>query len=179
MLRLRLPYELKLSYLSCLMFTKPHKQRSKQVSALHAHDSWLLTDVQPLNPLHVCANLQVLMAPTNGKRTSQAKERSWATRINVPIFVFALLAPSAAVLWGNAGALAGFVATALMIIAVMKLCSFMHYHDSLRCGPAACPWFFPLCYKCLVLHCFLGSRAWQLSQHASEYYLALCSLLGS
>ena len=64
--------------------------------------------------------------------------RNQTTIVKSIIVVFALLAPSAAVLWGNTGALAGFAATALTVVAVMKLCSFMHFHDSLRCGPTAC-----------------------------------------
>lgn len=119
------------------------------------------------------------MPLTNGNRTHQAKERSWATHISAFIVAFALLAPTATVLWGNAGALAGFTATALTIVAVMKLSSFMHFHDSLRCGPAACPWLSYLCYECLMLRCFLGSRALLLGAAcSSSSYLTMCLLLG-
>ena len=43
---------------------------------------------------------------------SPARKRSWATHINDIIIAFALQAPSAAVLRGNAGAPAGIAATA-------------------------------------------------------------------
>lgn len=97
------------------------------------------------------------MPPTNGKRTHQAKKRSWATHINVLMIAFALLAPSAAVLWGKPGALSGFAATALTIVAAMKLFSFMHHHASLACGPVTAPHAPVLClhHECLMLLCIL------------------------